>query len=91
MARKSYTAKFKVQVVFESLASNKTDAEVARAYGIHPITLVSWRKTLQENGDKAFDGDNTVKEYEKRLADLERLLGRKEVEIALLKNFLGGN
>ena len=27
--------------------------------------------------------------YERRIADLERLLGKKEVEIALLKNFLG--
>jgi hypothetical protein len=30
-----------------------------------------------------------VAEYERRIADLERLLGKKEVEIALLKNFLG--
>jgi transposase len=30
-----------------------------------------------------------VAEYEKRIADLEQLLGKKEVEIALLKNFLG--
>jgi len=30
-----------------------------------------------------------VAEYERRIAELERLIGRKEVEIALLKNFLG--
>jgi hypothetical protein len=29
-----------------------------------------------------------VKEYERRIAELEQLLGKKEVEIALLKNFL---
>jgi hypothetical protein len=28
-------------------------------------------------------------EYERRIAELERLIGKKEVEIALLKNFLG--
>ena len=27
--------------------------------------------------------------YEKKLGDLERMLGKKEVEIALLKNILG--
>jgi hypothetical protein len=30
-----------------------------------------------------------VAEYERRIAELERLIGKKEVEIALLKNFLG--
>jgi transposase len=30
-----------------------------------------------------------VAEYERRIAKLEQLLGKKEVEIALLKNWLG--
>jgi hypothetical protein len=29
-----------------------------------------------------------VKVYEKKVAELERMVGQKEVEIALLKNFL---
>jgi hypothetical protein len=29
-----------------------------------------------------------VKRYEKRIAELERLVGQKEVELALLENFL---
>ena len=36
-----------------------------------------------------FDQRGLVPGYEKRMADLEQLLGKKEVEIALLKNFLG--
>jgi len=30
-----------------------------------------------------------VAQYERRIAELERVIGQKEVEIALLKNFLG--
>lgn len=30
-----------------------------------------------------------MEQYERRIAEQERLLGQKEVEIALLKNFLG--
>jgi hypothetical protein len=30
-----------------------------------------------------------VAEYERRIAKLEQLLGKKEVEIALLRNWLG--
>ena len=44
-----------------------------------------------EHGPELFSEDDTVKEYERRIAELEQLLGKKEVEIALLKNFLGQN
>ena len=30
-----------------------------------------------------------IAEYERRIAEMEQLLGKKELEIALLKNFLG--
>lgn len=36
-----------------------------------------------------FDQEGVVAEYEDQIADLEQLLGKKEVEIALLKNFFG--
>mgnify|MGYP001616027311 CR=1 FL=1 len=32
-----------------------------------------------------------MKDYDQRIRDLERLIGQKEVEIALLKNFLAEN
>lgn len=51
--------------------------------------LSNWKKKLKENGAKAFGGDNELKEKEKKIAKLERMVGQKEVEIALLKNFLG--
>jgi hypothetical protein len=53
------------------------------------VTLSNWKKKLRDNGAKAFGGDNELKEKEKKIASLERMIGQKEVEIALLKNFLG--
>jgi len=91
MARKTYSPQFKFQVVLESLTSDRTDTEIARAYDIHPVTLGKWRSIFKDNGAKVFGGDDVIQDYEKRIAELERLLGKKEVEIALLKNFLGGS
>lgn len=87
-----YRPAFKFKVVLESLRAEGpgVEAEVARAYGIHPVTLSNWKKRLLERGAEVFGGKEGVKVYEKRIADLERMLGQKEVEIALLKNFLGG-
>jgi transposase-like protein len=75
--------------VLEALQSDGTDAEVARAYHIHPVTLSNWKTKLKENGSKAFDSSGDLKEKKDKIAKLERMVGQKEVEIALLKNFLG--
>lgn len=89
MANKSYSPKFKFRVVMEALKSDKADAEVARAYDVHPVTLSRWKSQLEENGPEVFGTDDDIQAYESKIADLERMLGKKEVEIAMLKNFLG--
>lgn len=86
---KRYSAKFKFQVVTELLSGGKTPGQVAKVYGVHPNTVNGWKKAFFEKGPEIFSQDSMVTEYERRIAELERLIGRKEVEIALLKNFLG--
>jgi transposase-like protein len=86
---KRYSAKLKFQVVTELLAGDKTPGQVAKAYGVHPNTVKNWKKAFFEKGPEIFSQDSIVAEYERRIAELERLVGRKELEIALLKNFLG--
>ena len=56
---------------------------------VHPNTVNAWKRTFLEKGAEVFAQDSMVAEYERRIADLERLLGKKEVEIALFENFLG--
>jgi transposase-like protein len=91
MARKRYSPKLKFQVVLEALNGEKTPGQIAKQYGIHPNSVGLWKKQFLERGPELFAQDDSVQEYERRLADLEQLLGKKEVEIALLKNFLGRN
>lgn len=86
---KRYTPKLKFQVVLELLKGDKTLGQVAKAYGVHPNSVLSWKETFLEKGPEVFSQSSTVVAYEKQIAQLERLLGQKEVEIALLKNFLG--
>jgi len=86
---KRYSARFKFQVVAELLAGDRSSAQIAKVYGIHPNTINSWKQIFFEKGPEIFAQDSLVAEYERRIAGLERLIGKKEVEIALLKNFLG--
>lgn len=90
---KHYSPEFKFKVVVEALRAEGSGVEgqIARAYGVHPVTLAKWKKQFLERGAEVFGGKEEVKVYEKKVADLERMLGHKEVEIALLQNFLGGS
>lgn len=87
---KRYTPRFKFQVVMETIKSSKTIGQIARAYGVHPITIHNWRKEFMEKGPEIFGQKTTIHEYENKIRELEQLIGHKEVEIALLKNFLTG-
>jgi transposase-like protein len=86
---KRYSPKLKFQIVLEVLSGDRSVGQVAKAYNVHPNSVHKWKKDFLENGPEVFDQDGVVAEYERRIADLEQLLGKKEVEIALLKNFLG--
>ena len=88
MSRRSYSPKLKFQVVLEALREEKTPAQIAKAYGVHANTVGLWKKAFLDRGPEIFAQDGAVAEYERRIAELEQLLGKKEVEIALLKNFL---
>jgi len=84
-----YSAKLKFQVVTELLSGGKATGQVAKAYGIHPNTASAWKRIFLEKGPDIFAQDSVVAQYERRIAELEQLVGKKEVEIALLKGFLG--
>jgi len=86
---KRYSPKLKFQVVKEVLQSGNKRGKVARAYGVHSNSVSNWEATFNEKGPEIFEKDGTISEYERRIAHLEQLLGKKEVEIALLKKFLG--
>jgi len=88
-AGRRYTAKLKFQVVLEALKEQKTPGQIAKAYGVHANSIGIWRHWFLERGASVFERGDAASDSERRVAELEQLLGKKEVEIALLKNFLG--
>lgn len=82
-ARHQVSPKLKFQVVLEALAGDKTLGQIAKAYGVHPISVGLWKKTFLERGAEIFAGNSAKQEYEHRIAELEQLLGKNEMEIAI--------
>jgi transposase-like protein len=88
MARR-YSAKPKFQVVTEILSGDRSAAQLAKAYVIHPNAVRPWAKVFLKKGPDIFAEDSVVARYEPRIAELEQLVGKKEDEIAVLEGFLG--
>lgn len=88
-ATRRYSAKLKFQVVLEALKGEKNPGQIAKAYRVHPNSVGIWKRWFVERGPSVFEQGEVVGEADRRVAALEQLLGKKEVELALLKNFLG--
>lgn len=86
--RKRYSATFKFDVVMEALTSAADDVEIARKHGVHPVTLSNWKTHLLDHGSDVFARKQQDGKHQQEIARLEQMLGRKEVELALAKNFL---
>ena len=92
--RRRYGAEEKVRLVEETVRPGMTVSAVARLYGISPSLLFGWRRRMAEGGFEAVraDGDvvpaSRLREVEAKVRDLERLLGRKTMEVEILREAL---
>ena len=84
---KRYTPKVKWQAIVE-LISGQESAQVAKRHNAHPTSVNAWKKYAGQHGPELFATDTSVRQLEKKVQQLEMLLGKKEVEIAFLKNWL---
>jgi transposase len=83
MAQKSktYTPKFTCQLVLEVLQGERSDVEIGRIYGVHHTTISKWKRQFLEHRAEVFGGHKEIERYEKKIAELERMIGQKEVEL----------
>lgn len=52
---------------------------------MHPNSVGIWKRWFLERGPVVFAQGETESEADRRVAELEQLLGKKEVELAFLK------
>lgn len=89
--RRRWSLDEKIRAVEESSIPGMTVSFVARKYGISPSLLFRWRKLMAEGGKVAVGADDAVvsaqeqRELKRRIRELERALGRKTLEVEILK------
>ena len=92
--RRRYTAEEKSRFVALSMQRGYSISLVARQYGITPSLLFKWKRLMNEGGQSAIAaGDDVVsvaevKALEKKVKQLEQMLGRKTMEAEILRDAL---
>jgi len=92
--RRRWTAAEKLRIVEETLTSGESVSAVARRHGVAPNLLYRWRRLMTEGGtvavqaDDGVTGNGEVRRMEERMRELERQLGRKTLEVEILKEAL---
>lgn len=92
--RRCWSVAEKVSLVEEAMQPGMSVSYVARRAGISPSQLFAWKRRMLEGGHAAVEADedvvaaSRVRELEKRVRDLERVLGRKTMENEILKEAL---
>lgn len=62
MMRKQYSAAFKARVVQELLKEEKTLAQIASQYEVHPTQLKNWRAVALEGLPSLFEKQDSTTE-----------------------------
>lgn len=87
---RQYDARYKFECVVETLKRDNV-VEIARRRDIRPNLLSKWRSQFMDNGPKLFETvpDKEISNLKNQINKLEQLLGKKEVELSFMQNFLG--
>jgi transposase-like protein len=84
--KKTYGSKFKSQVALEAIRGDKTIAEIAGEYNIHPNLVGQWKKKLMKEAAELF-ATKREKQTEAQYPEDEllRKIGQLNVEVDFLR------
>ena len=85
--RKQYEASFKAKVALEALKGEKTMAQLAGEYDVHPNQIGRWKTELLEKLPELFSDrrKRVDQDREETEAELYRQIGQLKVELDWLK------
>lgn len=87
---RQFSDEFKAKVALEALKGQKTVAELASEYQVHPTQINAWRNILKDGMKNCFGKNETkvIKEKDEMIDDLKKIIGQMKLEHDWLKKKL---
>ena len=92
--RRRWSVDQKLAILAEAAQPGMSISYVARRHGISSSLIFGWRRRMTEGGKEAVRADDDVvaraevRELQKRIRELERVLGKKTLENEILREAL---
>ncbi len=88
--RKKHNGAFKAKVALAAIKGDRTIAELAREFGVHPNPIYNWKKQLLDGAAKVFKAGGSADGTATAAVDvLYRQIGQLKVENDFLARKLG--
>jgi transposase len=90
---RKFTAKQKLEIVLAGLRGDRSVKDVCREHEIAETLYYGWREKLLEGGQAALAGRDErqgERELRRKVAELERALGRKTYELEIAGKLSAG-
>lgn len=89
--RRNHSGQFKVKVALATVKGDKTIAELASEFGVHPTQVTQWKKQLQDALPEIFSRrrQRDQQQQDDLTAELYRQIGQLKVELDWLKKKSG--
>lgn len=86
--RRNHSPSFKAQVAMAALKGDKTLAELAQHFDVHPNQITDWKSQLQERAARVFGEQNGAAAPEPDFKTLHAKIGELTLENDFLENAL---
>lgn len=87
-SRRTHSSVFKAKVAIAALREDKTLAELAQQYEVHPTQITEWKRQLQDKAADVFGGAGQVNPATADLKPLHAKIGQQALEIDFLESAL---
>ena len=85
--RRNHTAQFKAKVALAAIKGDRTTAQLASEFNVHPTQIAKWKQQLLEAAPEMFAGPRRdAQQHQQELIDqLYQQIGQLKVELDWLK------